>query len=307
MTPDHYTIAESFLDVGDGHQLYVHDWGRPDVETPILFLHGGPGTGNNDGYKTSFDPRQQRVIFFDQRGAGRSLPHGSLQHNTTNDLTQDIEKVSNHLKLTKFILTGGSWGSCLALAYALEHPERIKAIVLRGIFTGTKSEIAWLASGGYRNFFPDVWQTFVEQTPPAHAKDPAAYHFPRILGKDTEAAKDSAFIFGNVEGALLKLDDRYRPPDPAEYDPTFVKFETHYMVNNCFLPDNYILDNAHLLDMPVWLIQGRYDTVCPPITAWKLHQQLPNSELVWTMAGHANDRSNYDAYRTLLLHMARDL
>lgn len=148
MTPDTYTNQEFFLDVGDGHQLYVQDWGNPQAKTPIIFLHGGPGAGCHDGHKQMFDPALQRAIFFDQRGAGKSLPAGHLEHNTTADLIGDIEKLADRLKLSGFIITGGSWGCCLALAYALKHPKRLKALVLRGIYTASKSETAYLDDGG---------------------------------------------------------------------------------------------------------------------------------------------------------------
>ncbi len=304
MQSDEYTNQEFFLDVGDGHQLYVQDWGIKDAKRPIIFLHGGPGTGLKEAYKTTFEPTLQRVIFFDQRGTGKSLPYGSLKNNTTHDLVEDIEKLAKHLKLPKFIITGGSWGSCLALAYAIKYPDLVEALVLRGIFTGRKSEIDWLEKGGYRNFFPDVWQGFVDDTPKAHTKDPAAYHVPRILGDDESAVATSAYALGKVEGALLSLDDRYTPSGQEEYDPTFVKIESHYMANKCFMPDSYILDNAGKINAPVWLIQGRYDMVCPPITAYELDQRLPDSHLIWTVAGHSNDRGNYDVNRTILLQMA---
>ena len=304
MTPDSYTNQELMLKVGDGHQLYVQDWGLRTANKPIVFLHGGPGGGVKDRHKNNFDPELQRVIFFDQRGSGRSLPYGSLEHNTTDDLTEDIEKIADNLKLEKFILTGGSWGSCLALAYAIKHPERIMAMVLRGIFTASKIELEWFEKGGFSPFFPDVWQTLLDGTPKAHQDDPVNYHYQRILGNDTEQSTESAYLIGNVEGALLSLDDRYSPPDRAEFDPTFVRLETHYMANKCFLPPDYILRNAAKLTMPVWLIQGRYDMVCPPVTAYELNELLPNSRLIWTVAGHGNDRGNYDVSRTILLQLA---
>ena len=161
MTPDKYTISESMLDVDNGHQLYIHDWGNQTAVKPIVFLHGGPGGSTKDHHKTSFDPTEQRVIFFDQRGCGRSLPLGSLSNNTTDDLIEDIEIIADHLNLKTFIINGGSWGSCLALAYSLAHPERVTALVLRGIFTGSQSEIDWLDSGKFRTFFPEVWAQYL--------------------------------------------------------------------------------------------------------------------------------------------------
>lgn len=306
MTPDEYTIQEMFVEVGDGHTLYVHDWGNKTAKIPIIFLHGGPGGGVKDRYKATFDPTQQRVIFFDQRGSGKSLPHGSLEHNTTTDMVEDIEKIAKHLKLKQFILTGGSWGSCLALAYGLAYPERVKAMVLRGIFTGSQAEIDYLDKGHFATHFPDVWDRYLDATPASHRDNPGAYHAKRMLGDDPQAALESAYAYGNVEGSLLSLDDRYTAPSKVDYDPTLSRLEMHYMANRCFLPDRFIMNNAHKLRMPIWLIQGRYDFVCPPVTAYELNEKLPNSQLIWTTAGHSNDRPNYDANRTILLQMARE-
>jgi len=300
MTPDAYTISEQFLNVGDGHQLYIQDWGNPKAKTPIIFLHGGPGSQSQDKHKGIYNPFQHRVIFFDQRGCGRSLPFGSLEHNTTQDLIEDIEKIASHMNLTKFVLVGGSWGCCLALVYALKYPKRIAAMVLNGIFTGTKKEMDWIAKGEFRLFFPEAWDSLLEQTPAIHKKNPAGYHISRILGNDKSSARKSAYIYGNVESSLLALDDRFTPPDLETYDETSTKIETHYSSNDCFLPDKYVIDKTHKLTMPIWLIQGRYDMVCPPITAYELDKKLPDSHLVWTVGGHKAERESWNVQRTIL-------
>ncbi|MGH7141938.1 MAG: alpha/beta fold hydrolase [Candidatus Saccharimonadales bacterium] len=305
MNQDEYTISESFVEVGDGHTLYVQDWGNKRASTPIVFLHGGPGDSTNDGHKASFDPRSQRVIFFDQRGCGKSLPYGFMKNNTTQDLIEDIEKLATKLKLTNFILVGGSWGSCLALAYGLKYPKRVKAMVLGGIFTGSQAEIDYLAQGRWAIHFPDVWDAYLDRTPKSHQTNPSKYHYKMILGSNGLAAKKSAYACANVEAALLKLDERFTPPNFDDYDPTGIKIEVYYMANRCFLPDHYILDNARQLRMPIWLIQGRYDMVCPPVTAYELNYKLSSSHLIWTVAGHSNDRPNYDVRRTILLQMTQ--
>lgn len=302
MTPDEFTITETFVDVGDGHQLYVQDWGNREVQNPIIFLHGGPGGGQHDRYRQRFNPYEQRVIFYDQRGAGRSVPYGSLEHNTTADLVDDIEKVADHLQLDKFILTGGSWGSCLALAYALKYPKRVASMALQGIFTGSQAEIDYMDKGGYATFFPDVWEQYLSQTPKSHRANPTAYHFGRILSDNPAAMHESAYIYAALEGSLISLDDRFTPEDPAKFDAVPTRTEVHYMANRCFMPDRYILDNAYTLTMPVWIVQGRYDFVCPPQTAYELHKRISNSTLIWTMAGHGNDRSNYDVMRAIRAH-----
>jgi len=268
MVPDEFTIQETFVDVGDGHQLYVHEWGNPKAHTPIVFLHGGPGDGTHPRHQQYFNPYEQRVVFFDQRGAGKSVPYGSLEHNTTTDLVEDIEKIAKHIGLEQFALTGSSWATVLGLAYALKYPHRVVAIALRGIFTGSQGEIDYLDKGGYHIFFPDAWDNYLSQTPKARHNDPTAYHFERILGDNPAIMHKSAYIYANLERSLLSLDDRFTPQDLDTFDPIPTRIEAHYMSNHCFLPDRYILDNADKLTMPIWIIQGRYDVICPPRTAY---------------------------------------
>lgn len=304
MTPDQYTIQEKFIDVGNGHKLYVHEWGNPEAKTPIVFLHGGPGVGVNDKHKQRFTPDRQRVIFFDQRGAGKSTPKGRLEHNTTMDLIEDIEKIVTRIKLNKIVLTGGSWGSFLALTYAIKYPKRIQTMVLNGIFTARKSEIDYLDSGGFRIYFPDVWESYVTSVPKHYRHNPSQYHYGKIFGPDPKAAKRSAYAYSELlEGPLLSLDDRYMPDSYDKFDPDPMRIELHYLAHQCFVPEGYIMNNANSLTMPIWLVQGRYDMVCPPVTAYELHSKLPNSKLVWTTAGHGNDRPNYDVMRTLYLQL----
>lgn len=305
MNPDKYTNQELTLAVGDGHELYIQDWGKKDAQYPIIFLHGGPGDGIYDNYKQRYEPTKQRVIFFDQRGSGKSTPTGSVQNNTTGKLVDDIKKITDHFKLDKYIIAGGSWGSTLALAFAIKYPNDIHAMVLGGIYAGTKDETDFLFKGGYKSFFPDVWEAFLGRTPKEHHSDPFAYHINNAFSADETRAKKSIYAFAQVERALLKLDDRFLPEKYEDFDPNGMKIEMHYIKNNCFLPDGYILKNAHKLKMPIWLVQGRYDAVCPPITAYNLNKKLPNSELIWTTAGHGNDRANYDVIRTILLSLTK--
>lgn len=300
MTPDQCTISESFLDVGDGHQLYVHDWGNPQAKTPILFLHGGPGNGCDNRDKKKFDPATQRIIFHDQRGAGKSLPLGSLKHNTTQKLIEDIDKIARHLKLDKFVLVGGSWGSTLALAYGLAYPKQVMAMVIDGIFTGTKDEMDWLDHGGWREFFPDVWQQYTESVPPSFHHDPTAYHLKHALGDDQQAAKQAAYAFATMELALLKLDDTYTPGAFETYDPSMTCIEMHYVAHKFFMSKEDILQKASKLKMPIWLIQGRYDMVCPPIAAYRLNKALPDSHLIWTINGHLRQHEAANIQRLVL-------
>lgn len=290
------------LDVGDGHRLYVHDWGNAEATMPIVFLHGGPGTGCSDRHKQRFDPRINRVIFHDQRGSGRSTPYGELSGNDTYALADDIERIADKLQLDSFVLTGGSWGSCLALVYAIKHPERVSKLILSGVFTGSQAEINWMNRGLFKLYYPDVWQAFIAAVPADNRSDPTAYHISRLFADNTATAQASAHALSNLEGALLSLDDRRTPqPLTEDFDLVPTQLEAHYMRHGYFIPDNFIPDNAPNITTPTWLVQGRYDMLCPPITAFKLHRQIKHSRLLWTMAGHGNDRSTFDVLRTLYL------
>lgn len=302
MQQDQFTLKEQMIEVGDGHRLYTQLWGSTDAKETIIFLHGGPGSGCSDGHKQLFDPTQQRVLFFDQRGSGQSLPHGSLLANNTDALIEDINKLAEAYDINTFVLTGGSWGSCLALAYGIKYPARVTRMVLRGIFTGRKAEVDFLDKGQIAAFFPDVWDRFVASVPPEFADDPGAYHQERMFGND-QVARAAALAYADLEGSIIALDDRVARPtiDPKTFDSASTTIESHYLVNGCFMPDGHIIANADKLTMPIALVQGRYDMVCPPFTAYELHQALPNGQLYWTIAGHSgSDRANVDMVKALL-------
>lgn len=304
MNPDAFTISETFIDVGDSHQLYAQDWGNPKARTPIIFLHGGPGAACHDGHKLMFDGTNERVIFFDQRGAGKSLPKGQLDKNTTQELIEDIEKIANHFSLKSFVITGGSWGSCLAFAYALKHPERLKAMVLRGIFTGSPEETDYLDNGSFQLFYPDVWDAYLGRTPKEFHDDPSAYHYRQMKSGDPEKIKASTYAYSELESSLLRLDDRHTDQNYETFEPEAMKIELHYLQNLCFMPDRYIIKNAPKIKTPTWLVQGRYDMVCPPKTAYEMNKLLPNCKLIFTTAGHSSsDRSIYEVTRALLLEI----
>jgi proline iminopeptidase len=306
MTPDEFTNQELMLEVGDGHTLYVQDWGNKVAKLPVILLHGGPGSHCKPHHRRPFDPTKQRVIFFDQRGCGQSTPYGSLDHNTTADIVEDISKIATKLGIDKFILTGGSWGSCLALAYALAHPERVSSMVLHGIFTGSQSEIDWLEKGRFANFFPDAWERYLQATPKANRTDPGVYHYQRIMSDDPKAVAESGLAYETLEGSTAKLDDRTLPADLTDYDPAGIRIEMHYMHKRCFMPDNHILDNAQKLTMPVHLVQGRYDMVCPPITAYELAKRLPDATLSLTVSGHHAEHETDSLLRLLLRQVTEE-
>lgn len=300
MQNDPYINQTLSLEVGNGHTLYVVDWGNKEAATTFIFLHGGPGSRIQGKYRSAFDPLTQRVIFFDQRGCGLSTPYGSLEHNTTQDLISDISKIADHFQLDNFVLHGSSWGSTLALAYAVKHPRRVKALVIGGVFTGAKTEIDWLDQGRFKTFYPDVWREYLERTPEPHRENPSAYHFDKALHGNLEEQKASAYAYGCLEAGVIKLDDRFTPEDFAEYDPAGTRIEMHYMSHDCFMSDRYILDNTDKLTMPVHIVQGRYDMVCPPTAAYELHSKLANSQLYWTISGHAVEHEGQNLFKAIM-------
>lgn len=305
MTPDTYTIKEHMIDVGDSHTLYVHEWGNKDAKTTIVNLHGGPGGGTSDGTKRYYDPSRQHVIFFDQRGCGRSTPTGSRENNTTDKQINDITKILDILGVEQAILRGASWGCTLALLYAIKQPTRVSSVVVNGVFAASQQETDWLDHGMFKAHFPDVWQEFVDSTPAEHQNNPTAYHAQRALSGTAKEAKQSAYAYENLEAPILRLDDRYSAPDYETYDPSAIALELHYLTQRCFLPDNYIMENAKAITAPVYLVQGRYDMVCPPQAAFELHQQLPNSELIWTLDGHNAGHEGWNIIRTLLIELSK--
>lgn len=301
MIPDKYTLDERFIAVGGKHKLYSQLWGNKNAAKTIIFLHGGPGSGCSEKNKTLFDPKSHRVIFFDQRGCGNSKPHGLLTDNTTDNIVGDITKIADEYKVNKFTLVGGSWGSCLALVYAIRSPNRVSSMILRGIFTSRQQEIDFIEKGMIKDFFPEIWERFVSNVPKKYQNDPAKYHVSNILGSDVERAKSSAFALSQLEVAVIALDDRESVQDYDLFDPAGTIIEWYYMQNRCFLPEGYIIDNADTIKIPVYIVQGRYDMVCPPFTAYELGQKLPNCKFIWTQAGHSgSDRSNWEVVKTLL-------
>lgn len=281
LTKDESTIAEHRFKTTDGHHnLYVQEWGSKNG-VPVLFVHGGPGSGCRDKQKEIFNPKKHRVVFIDQRGAGNSKPYGSLKENTTNNLVDDIELVREKLGISQWHITGTSWGSTLSLIYAINHPDRVKSLIIGGVWLCTEEEIKWLTEGRYRDFFPDAWERYKELNPDPHKIDYFAY--------------SSAFI------QMYRLDGRYYSLDKEKYDDTPLKIEFEYFKNKVYIPENYILDNVKKLKMPVNIVQGRYDLVTVPKFAYILYKKLPDSELFWTIAGHsASDRANFDTLKALL-------
>ena len=279
-----------FLDVGDGHRVYVEQSGQPDG-LPVLVLHGGPGGGSSPAMRRFFDPSVFRVVLFDQRGCGRSEPHASVEANTTWHLVADIERIRQALGIDRWIVFGGSWGATLGLIYAQTHPERVVHLVLRGVFLMTAAELEWFYGGGAGAFWPDLWQRFAGMIPDAERGDLiGAYHKRLFSGNYAEEAR-FARAWTGWENALASIEnDGFAGEAPSDYARAFARLENHYFVNGGFLEaDGQILrDLPKIGDIPGTIVQGRYDMICPPGSAWDLHQAWPLSELrMIPVAGHA--------------------
>ncbi|GAB4181767.1 MAG: prolyl aminopeptidase [Thalassobaculales bacterium] len=280
-----------YLAVGFGHEIYWEECGNP-AGLPVVFLHGGPGGGCSPTHRRFFDPKRYRIVLFDQRGAGRSRPLGALDHNTTQHLVGDIESIRKWLGVERWLVFGGSWGSTLALAYGISHPQRCLGFVLRGIFLGRKSEIDWFLSG-LRNVFPEAWRAFAGFLPEAERGDLMGSYHIRLTDPDPAIHMPAARAWSGYEGACSTL-----RPDPemmkrATEDDVhalgMARLETHYFLSQCFLGERELLDGvAKLRHLPAVIVQGRYDMVCPIVTADELHHAWPEADyIVVPDAGHA--------------------
>jgi proline iminopeptidase len=280
------------LAVDQRHQIYIEQSGNPQGQ-PVVFLHGGPGSGCSASDRRFFDPDKYRIILFDQRGCGRSLPHGALEQNETALLVNDIEQIRQALAIDSWHVFGGSWGSTLALVYAQTHPARARSLVLRGIFLGRPEDCHWtFTGGGASRIFPDYWQDYLSALPPGQTQSSVRAAYEILTGTDRKAALKLARAWSTWEMRCCTLLPNKALVAAATSDEsswTLARHEAHYMAHDCFLSPNQILDNcASISDLPITIVHGRYDIVCPFDNAWLLHQQLPGSELVISeSSGHS--------------------
>jgi len=278
------------LRLGAIHSMYWEESGRRDG-IPVVFLHGGPGAGSTPKHRRFFDPDAYRIILYDQRGAGRSVPLGELRDNTTPDLVADLETLRRHLGVERWLVFGGSWGSTLAIAYAEAHPQRCLGLVLRGIFLCRKSEIEWFLYG-LRSIFPEPWEKFSGFLPPEERSDLLRNYHRRLIDPDPAVHMPAARSWSVYEGSCSTL---LPSPDTVAYfagdtvSLGLARIEAHYFVNDIFLPENALLANAHRLrDVPGVIVQGRYDMVCPLVSAHELSEAWPQAEYrVVPDAGHS--------------------
>jgi proline iminopeptidase len=280
------------LNVGDGHWIYVEEVGTKGGR-PVVFLHGGPGSGSQHAHRTLFDPARDHVFLLDQRGAGRSHPYLSLTANTTDHLVGDIEIIREHFGIAKWLVVGGSWGSTLALAYAEKHAERVSGLVLRAVFLGTEREARWAFIDGPRTFRPDLYEAFVSNLPAADRSDPLAAYVAMLTDPDPAARVPAAHIWFQYERALSELAPAKailtdKIPEGARVPPTPI-VEAHYIRHTFFLaPDQLIANAQRLKGIPGVIAQGRYDLLCPPRSAYALASAWPDVRLqIIDNAGHA--------------------
>jgi proline iminopeptidase len=277
-----------FLKVSESHTLYWEESGNPQGQ-PILFLHGGPGKGTTPFNRRYFDPQFYRIILFDQRGSGKSIPYGSLQENTTWDLVEDMEKLRSFLQIEQWSLFGGSWGSTLALSYAQAFPEHVQGLILWGIFFCNTQDLQWFYQKGAKQFFPQEWEKFIAPIPAEERSDLINGYYKQLVANDSKQRQVAAQSWAAWEASAAKLQfDPQLYASFTEQPEALARIECHYFKNKGFFNKDDWFDGSQLKNIPGIIIHGRYDMICPVENAWKLHKAWPCSQLmIIPNAGHA--------------------
>lgn len=278
--PELDALEQKFLKAGDLHRVYYEICGNPKGQ-PVVFVHGGPGSGCNPTQRRFFDPAHYCIILIDQRGCGRSQPRGATLQNTTADLVADMEAIRQQLGLSKWLVFGGSWGSTLALAYAVQHPDKVTGLILRGIFLSRPAELQWFL-GQVQTFFPEPWQTLCAFLEPEERHDPLSAYEKRIFSDNPNVNVPAAIRWNAYESSIMAL-----LPRPAQTQQTIdgeielarARVQIHYIRHDCFIGQSDLLAQVQqrLSHIPTQIIQGRYDMVCPPVTAWELSHAMPHA------------------------------
>jgi proline iminopeptidase len=291
--PDNEPFASGWMATGGRHEVFYEECGVRDGK-PCVILHGGPGGAINPTMRRFFDPKRWRMVLFDQRGCGRSRPNASLDDNTTWALIEDMERLREHLGIEKWTVFGGSWGSTLALAYAITHPERVAGLVLRGVFLLTERELKWFYQDGACMLFPDAWERFCAPIPLAERDDMMGAYHRRLIHPERRIQAEAAAAWSQWEGDTISIrGPEARPSKFNEIDfaIAFARIESHYFVNHGFFEhDGWILANIdRIRGIPGWIVQGRFDSVTPLEAAWKLRRAWSEArfEIIWD-AGHAS-------------------
>ena len=305
--PEIEPFNKNWLSVGEAHQMYYEECGNPSGAA-VVFLHGGPGSGCNPTQRRFFDPAHYRIILLDQRGCGRSKPQGEVRENTTADLVADIEALRAHLGIAKWHVFGGSWGSTLALVYTLAHTSRVISLALRGIFLSRPAELSWFL-GEITHFYPEVWQSLLDYLPPNEQQNVLGAFEKRIFSDDATINQPAAAAWNAYESSIMRLmpaaniTESSKAPEPKksaseiataseiakETEVARARVQIHYIRHQCFIDGDAILTAANkLAHIPTVIVQGRYDMVCPPSTAWLLARRLAAAELIMVPdAGHS--------------------
>ncbi len=298
--PEIDVYHKSWLKTDDLHEIYYEESGNPNG-VPVVFLHGGPGGGCRPGQRRFFDPKHYRIILLDQRGCERSKPQGSLINNTTADLVADLEKLRAHLNIACWHVFGGSWGSTLALAYATQHASKTKSLTLRGMFLSRQSELDWFL-GDIKHFYPEVWQVLLDYLPIEEQGDVLTAFEKRVSSDDISISHPASVAWNNYESSIMRLDPATGKSEAATSsksaqeihqeklaDISRARVQIHYIRHRCFINGEAILKAAEgLSHIPTVIVQGRYDMVCPPQTAWLLAKAMPHAEhIVVQDAGHS--------------------
>lgn len=296
-SPDAYPPIEPYdtgmLEVSPLHTLYYEQSGNKDGN-PVVFLHGGPGGGTDPKDRCFFNPQKYRIVLFDQRGSGKSTPSACIEENTTWDLVRDTEKIREHLGIEKWHVFGGSWGSTLSLTYAQSHPDRVKSLVLRGIFTLRESELRFFYQEGASFIFPDAWEDYLEPIPETERGDLILAYHAQLNCADDETRGNAARAWSRWEMATSKLfvdPAHLAKAEKDDWATAFAKIENHYFINKGFMREGQLLEKQEIdkiRHIPCVVVQGRYDVVCPIKTAWDLKRAWPEIELhVVPDAGHS--------------------
>ncbi|HEY9802207.1 MAG TPA: prolyl aminopeptidase [Leptolyngbyaceae cyanobacterium] len=290
--PNREAYKEGKLQVSQLHTIHFEESGNPQGK-PIVLLHGGPGGGCPPFYRQYFHPEKWRLVMFDQRGCGKSQPHAELRENTTWDLVNDIEKLREHLGIEKWVVFGGSWGSTLSLAYSQTYPERCLGLILRGIFLLRQKELRWFYQEGASYIFPDAWEEYLKPIPEDERDDLLTAYYKRLTSPDLQVRLEAARAWSIWEASTSRLF-----PDPQlmqtfgadNFADAFARIECHFFINKGFFAqeDQLLLNVHHIRDIPAVIVQGRYDVVCPMVSAWELHRAWPEAEfIVVPDAGHS--------------------
>jgi proline iminopeptidase len=287
--PEIEPYHSGWLEVSKIHHIYFEQCGNPNGQ-PIVFLHGGPGSGCNAAQRRFFDPEHYRIVLFDQRGCGRSTPQGCIEENTTDHLVADIDRLREFLNIGCWQVFGGSWGSTLALAYALAHPSRVTRLNLRGIFLSRKTELDWFLND-VKQFHPDAWEKLLSILSSTERNDLINAYIERIFSEDPAINIPAAINWNAYETSIMTLlpDSAKKSVAEDSVQLARARVQLHYLVHECFMGQRDILDEVKALaHIPTTIIQGRYDMVCPPLTAWQLKQAMPHARFHMVAdAGHS--------------------